>query len=113
MNKFLTKWFVTFCAVLITERILPGIYATGIGTLLVTALILGIFNAIIRPVLLIVTLPITILTFGLFALVVNGIVLALTSALIPGFVVAGFWSAVFGALIISIFSAIINRLVSR
>lgn len=112
MNGFLTKWFVTFCAVLITERLLPGIYASGLGTLIVAALILGIFNAILRPVLLIITLPITILTFGLFALIINGLVLAITSALIPGFVVTGFWAAVWGALIISIFSAIINRMVA-
>jgi len=112
-NPFLTKWFVTFCAVLLTERILPGITADNIVTLIVTALLLGILNAILRPVLLIVTLPITVMTFGLFALVVNGIVLALTSVLIPGFVVAGFWSAVLGALLISLASAIINNLMKN
>lgn len=112
-NPFLTKWFVTFCAVLLTERILPGIAAEGIITLIVTALLLGILNAILRPILLVITLPITIMTFGLFALVINGIVLALTSVLLPGFVVAGFWSAVFGALLISIASAIINNLMKH
>ena len=109
-KSFLTQWFVTFCAVLLTAEILPGIHATGLIALLAAALLLGIFNAILRPVLLIITLPITILTFGLFALVVNGVVLALTSVLIPGFMVSGFWSAVFGALIISIFSSVINHL---
>lgn len=113
MNPFLTRWFVTFLAVLLTERILPGISATGVGTLIVTALILGILNAILRPILLIITLPITILTFGLFALVINGIVLALTSVLIPGFIVYGFWSAVFGAIIISIVSAILNSMIGH
>jgi len=111
MNKFLTKWAVTFFAVLITERILPGIHADSVMTLLIAALLLGILNAILRPVLLVITLPITVLTFGIFALVINGIVLALVSVLIPGFVVYGFWSAVFGALIISVFSSVINGLV--
>ncbi|MCF7803576.1 MAG: phage holin family protein [Candidatus Marinimicrobia bacterium] len=112
-NPFLTRWFVTFCAVLLTERILPGIHAEGVLTLIVTALLLGILNAVLRPVLLVITLPITIMTFGLFALVVNGIVLALTSVLIPGFFVAGFWSAVFGALLISIAGALINQLMKN
>ncbi len=111
MQAFLTRWFVTFCAVLVTERILPGIFADSLGTLIVTALILGILNAILRPILLIITLPITIITFGLFALVINGIVLALTSVLIPGFVVFGFWSAVLGAIIISLVSAILNSMI--
>ena len=111
MNKFLTKWAVTFFAVLITERILPGIEADSVGTLLIAALLLGILNAVLRPLLLIITLPITILTFGIFALVINGIVLALTSVLVPGFMVYGFWAAVLGALIISVFSAIINAMV--
>lgn len=112
-NPFITKWFVTFCAVLITERILPGIEVENVLTLIVTALILGILNAVLRPVLLIVTLPITVMTLGLFALVINGIILALTSVLIPGFYVAGFWSAVFGALLISLASAIINNLMRQ
>ncbi len=111
MNRFLTKWAVTFFAVLIAERILPGITANSVMTLVIAALFLGILNAILRPVLLIITLPITILTFGIFALIVNGIVLALVSVLIPGFVVHGFWWAVLGALIISIFSSIINSIV--
>jgi len=111
--RFLMRWFVTFCAVLIAERILPGIMADSVGTLIVAALILGILNAILRPILMIITLPITILTLGLFALVINGVVLALTSVLIPGFVVAGFWWAVFGALLISIASSIISKLMAQ
>ena len=109
-NPFITRWFVTFAAELITERILPGIAADGIITLLATALVLGILNAVLRPVLMIITLPLTVMTFGLFALVINGIVLALTAVLIPGFYVAGFWSAVFGAILISLAGTIINAL---
>jgi len=110
-NTFFTRWFVTFAAVLITERILPGIVADGLLTLIATALVLGILNAILRPILIIITLPITVMTFGLFALVINGVVLALTSVLIPGFYVAGFWSAVFGAILISLAGTLINALI--
>ncbi len=110
MRIFITKWFIIFCAVLIAERILPGIYAESLGTLIITALILGVLNAIVRPVLLIITLPITIFTLGLFALVINAIVLALTSVLVPGFVVTGFWAALLGAVIISIVGAAINKM---
>lgn len=111
MKHFLLHWFLTAIALAITAWILPGVRMTSTGALLFAALILGLVNAAVRPVLVLMTLPITVLTLGLFYLVVNGIAFALAAGLSPGFNVDGFGWAILGALVLSIVSWAIDALV--
>jgi putative membrane protein len=92
----------------IADYILDGIALTGVVPALVGGLVLGVVNAIIRPVLIVLTLPFTLLTLGLFIFVVNAICFGLAAALVPGFAVHGFWSALGGALIVSVVSWILS-----
>jgi putative membrane protein len=88
----------------IASRIVPGIEVYGLGSLAAAALILGIVNAFVRPVLLILTLPLTIMTLGLFLLVINAAMLGLTSAFLHGFQVHGFFAALWGSIVVSLVS---------
>ena len=83
----------------------------GLGATLVAAAILGIVNAIIRPLLVLLTLPLNILTLGLFTFVINALMLLLTSAVVPGFVIRGFGSAILGAIVLSIISFVLTHLI--
>jgi len=91
-------------ALWVTAWILPGVHVSSKPALLVGALVLGFVNAVIRPIMALLTLPLTIVTLGLFYLVVNGLAFALAALLVPGFSVEGFWWAVLGALCVSIIS---------
>jgi putative membrane protein len=108
MGAFVLRWFVTTIAVLVAERLLPGIQCNGWGTLLGASLLLGIINAFVRPVLLLLSLPFIIVTMGLFILVVNALLLWLVANIIPGFRVDGFWDAFFGSIIISLVSWVLS-----
>jgi putative membrane protein len=112
MRSFLIQWVITAGALALASRIVGGIHVASLGTLALSALVLGLVNAIVRPILVLLTLPITILTLGLFYLVVNGVAFALAAALVPGFHVASFGSAVFGALAVGIFSWILGSLLA-
>jgi putative membrane protein len=99
-------WIISTLAVLISAYLLPGISVDGFFVAFVTAVVLGLINAFLRPILLILTLPITILSLGLFALVVNALLVMLTGAIVPGFHVDGFaW-----ALLFSIILFLVNQL---
>lgn len=104
MRGFLFRLVITALGLWAAATIIPGMTISGWGALAVSALLLGIVNAVIRPVLLILTLPLTVLTLGLFILVVNGISLAIVAALVPGFELAGLWSATLGAGVVGITS---------
>jgi len=108
MVAFLIRWFVTTVAVFVAGKIVPGISCEPISALLGASLLLGIINAFVRPLLLLLSLPFIILTMGLFIFVVNALLLMLVSTLIPPFHVEGFWSAFFGAIIISLVSWILS-----
>jgi putative membrane protein len=108
MAAFLIRWVVTTIAVFAAEKLIPGIRCDTTGALLGASLLLGIVNAFIRPVLLLLSLPFIIVTMGLFIFVVNALLLMLVAALIPAFHVDGFWSAFFGAIIIGIVSWILS-----
>lgn len=101
---FITQWIVVAVALAVTAYIVPGVVFASYTALAIAALVLGLVNALVRPILTILTLPLTVLTLGLFYLVVNGLAFALAAALTPGFSVAGFGSAVLGALVVSIVS---------
>ena len=108
MTNLLLRWLANALALFLTTYVVGGIAVEGFGAALVAALVLGIVNALIRPVVIFFTLPINILTLGLFTFVVNGLMLWLVSAVVDGFHVRGFWSAVFGSIVLSIFSYLIN-----
>ena len=108
MKRFLIHWLVIALALWVTAYILPGVHVGSYQALAIAAIVLGLVNALIRPILTILTLPITILTLGLFYLVVNGCTFLLASKMVPGFQVDGFWWAVLGALVVSIISSFVG-----
>lgn len=108
MKRFLIHWLVIALALWVTAYILPGVNFDSYQALAIAAVVLGLVNALIRPILTILTLPITILTLGLFYLVVNGLTFFLASKIVPGFHVGGFWWAVIGALLVSIISSFVG-----
>ncbi len=109
---FLLHWAIVAVALWVAARLVPGVTVSSVPALLIAALVLGFVNALVRPVLTILTLPITILTLGLFYLVVNGAAFGLAAALVPGFGVAGFGSAILGALLVSLVSWVLGGLFS-
>ena len=108
MMKFLLKWFINIIALVVVIHVIAGVSIDNIQTVFVAALILGLLNAFIRPVILILTLPITIVTFGLFTLIINGFLFYLTAKFVKGFTVAGFWNAFWAALLFSVISSVLN-----
>ena len=100
MRGFLVRLVITALGLWVADALLIGIGFDSTGALIVSALVLGVVNAFIRPIIFILTLPLTVLTLGLFTLIVNGISLALVAALVPGFHIAGLWSATIGAIIV-------------
>src|SRR5437879_7428835 len=107
MRHFVFRWFVTAFAVFVAARIV-GIDYSGIGCLVGASLLLGIINAFVRPILLFLSIPVILVTLGFFILVINALMLKFVSEIVPCFKVHGFWSAIFGAIIISI----VGRLLS-
>lgn len=101
MPRFILTWLITAIALLITTYFVPGFYLEGFIPAFIAAIILGLVNAVIRPILIILTLPITLLTLGFFLLVINAITIGLVAALTPGFSIAGFLPAIVGALFLS------------
>ena len=108
----LIRWLILTVAIIFASYLLEGIHINGFFSAFLAAAILGILNALFRPVLLILTLPINILTLGLFTFIINALMLKMASGVIPGFEVHGFWTAVFGALIISVVSWLLNSFIS-
>ena len=113
MNGLLIRWITVTCAIALAAYLLDGIRISGFMAAFFAAAMLGILNAFFRPIAIILTLPINILSLGFFTFVINAAMLKMASALIPGFDVHGFWTAIFGSLIISIVSFAINILISE
>ncbi|MBI2159105.1 MAG: phage holin family protein [Candidatus Rokubacteria bacterium] len=109
---FLIRVLVNAFAIYLIARIVPGIEVSSLLTALGAGLVLGLINAIVRPILVVLTLPVTLVTLGLFLLVLNGLCLWLTSLLVTGFEIHGVWAAVWGALLVSVVSWILNAFVS-
>ncbi|MFP4287672.1 MAG: phage holin family protein [Bacteroidota bacterium] len=105
---FLIKVLVTTLAVVVGSYILPGVTVKDFTTAIVVAFVLGILNAVLKPILVILTIPVTILTLGLFLLVINALIIMLTANLIDGFDVSNFWIAVIFSIIISIISGLLT-----
>jgi putative membrane protein len=107
----LLRWLANAVGLLVVAAILPGIRLRGLLAAAVAAAVLGVVNAFIRPLLLLVSLPLNLLTFGLFTFVINALMLELTAAVVPGFRVVGFWTALVASLLLSLISGLIAHLV--
>lgn len=111
MLRLLLIWLINAIALLILPFIIPSIQLRGFGTALIVALVLGLINALLKPILIILTLPVTILTLGLFILVINALLFQLAAHLLKGFEVSGFWAAFFGSILYSLISWVLSALV--
>lgn len=109
MLDLILRWILLALALLAVAAIIPGIHITGFGTALIVALVIGVINTFIRPFVQILTLPINILTLGLFTFVINALMLWLVAGLVAGFEITGFFAALLGSILLSIFSLLINR----
>ena len=111
MLKLLVVWLINALALLTVAYVMPGIAVADIWAAMIAAVVLGLVNAVIRPVLVLLTLPVTILTLGLFIFVINGLLFWFVGTFIEGFVVSGFWPGVFGAIVYSLISWALSSLV--
>jgi len=114
MLRILVRWGINAIAIWVAIELVPGIEHTGSpASLILIALVFGLVNALVRPVLTLLTCPLILLTLGLFILVINALMLALTAWLVPSLSIAGFWPALLGALIISVVSSVISMLIKE
>lgn len=111
MRNILVVWLINALALLALPYVVPSVEVQGFGTALVAALVLGLVNTLIRPVLVLLTLPITVVTLGLFVFVINGLLFWFVASFLEGFRVGGFWSAVFGAIVYALISWAASALV--
>lgn len=109
--KLLARWLVSALSLWVVSFLIPGMEISGPLALFGGALVLGLLNALVKPLLVLLTLPLTLLTLGLFLLVLNAALFSLAAWFVPGFEVAGFWSAFFGALLYSVINFFLSRLV--
>ena len=112
MIGFLLRWSMNLLALMVAASLIKGIRIDGVAMGILAAGILGVVNAVIRPLVMLLTLPITILTLGLFTLVINAVMLQIVASLVPGFTIETFSAALVGALIISLISWVLNIFVS-
>lgn len=106
------RWLILTVAIMVTSYMLDGIRVSGFFSALLAAAILGVLNTLFRPVLIILTLPINILSLGLFTFVINAMLLMMVSGVISGFMIKDFWSALWGSLLISLVSALLSSFIS-
>jgi len=111
--RLLLVWLINSLALIAVAYLMPSITVSSFTAALVAALILGLVNAVIRPVLILLTLPVTVLTLGLFILVINGLLFWFVGSFIQGFVVQGFWAGFVGAILFSIVSWLLSALVLK
>lgn len=109
--RLLITWLINALALLALPYLFRSIHVSGFETALIAALVLGLINTLIRPILVLLTLPVTLLTLGLFIFVINGLLFWFVGSFIPGFRVDGFWAAVFGAIVYSLISWALSSLV--
>ena len=111
--RLILIWMCNALALLAVAYLLPGINVDGFTSALIAALVLGLINTLIRPLLILLTLPITVLTLGLFILIINGLLFWFAGSVLRGFEVSGFWVGVMGALLYSILSSVFSLLIPR
>tara|TARA_R110002096_G_scaffold22547_8_gene72305 strand:- start:8421 stop:8798 length:378 start_codon:yes stop_codon:yes gene_type:complete len=106
MNGIIIRTLITMLGLLLASKLVPGVWIEGAGSFILAALLLGLVNGFVRPIMFLLTLPLTIITLGLFIFVLNAAMFGLVAAFLDNFNIAGFWSALFGALIVSITSTV-------
>jgi putative membrane protein len=111
MLRLLINWFLSALSLLIVTRIVPGFVVTGIGPALLAVIVIGLVNGTLGLFLKVITFPLTILTLGIFWLVINALMLMAASALVPGFKVQGFWPAFLGSIVLSLVNLVMNWIV--
>lgn len=111
LTPFLLHWGITALSLWVASHLFKGIRFSSTGALAVAALLLGLANAVVRPLLVLLTLPLTVLTFGLFLLVINALMLLLVAKLVEGFKVEGFWTAFWASLFITLLSVVLGAFV--
>ncbi len=111
MTRLIVRWVLTALCVLLVAQLVPGFAVRGFGTALIAALVIGLVNGTLGLILKVVTFPFILLTFGLFLLLINALMLKFASWFVPGFEVHGFWPAVFGALLLSILNIAVRWIV--
>jgi len=113
MKGLIIRWLFLTVAILVAAHLIEGIEVKGFWSAVFAAAILGVLNALFRPILIILTLPINILTLGLFTFVINAILIMMVSGVAGGFEVHGFWSALFGSLVISVVSWLLSSFINE
>ena len=113
MKGLILRWLISTVSIILASYLVNGIRVSGFFSALFAAVVLGTLNAVFRPILILLTLPLTILTMGLFIFIINALMLVMASGIIPGFVVQGFWPAIFGSLIISIINWVLSMFINE
>lgn len=113
MLRLLLIWLCNALALLTVAYLLPGVRVDGYESALIAALVLGLINTLVRPLLILLTLPVTVLTLGLFLLVINGLLFWFAGSVLRGFEVSGFWTGLMGALLYSIISSVLSLLIPK
>jgi putative membrane protein len=111
--RLLLVWLVNTVALVAVAYLMPSVTVTSFGAALIASAVLGLVNTVIRPILVLLTLPVTVLTLGLFIFVINGLLFWMVASFLEGFEVAGFWSGVLGAIVYSLISWLLSALVLR
>jgi putative membrane protein len=111
--KTLARWLLLAAALLLVAHLYPGVSVASFGSALVAALVIGLFNTLVRPLLVLLTLPVTLLTLGLFLFVINALMFWAAASLLDGFNVAGFTAALIGSLLYSVCGVVIDAAVER
>ena len=111
--KLIAKWLLSAAALLAVAYLYSGVQVSSFGSAMIAALVIGLLNVVVRPVLVVLTLPVTLITVGLFLFVINGLMFWFASGLLGGFHVTGFWPAVFGALLYSLLGLLVDALLAR
>jgi putative membrane protein len=111
--KLIVRWLLLAAALLFVARLYPGVRVTGFGAAMVAAFVLGLLNTLLRPLLVLLTLPVTLLTLGLFLFVINALLFWVAANVLAGFTVAGFGAALIGSLIYSLFGMVIDVIMER
>lgn len=106
--KLIAKWLLAACALLLVAYLYPGVQIQSFTSALIAAAVIGLFNALLRPVLVVLTLPVTVITLGLFLFVINALMFWAASGVLDGFFVAGFWAALLGSLIYSALMLVVD-----
>lgn len=111
LREFLAHWGITSLALWLTSLIFYGISFSNKKSLFISALLLGLVNAVVKPIVIILTIPLTLITFGFFLLVINALMMLLVSVLVPGFRISGFWTAFFASIVVTLISIFAGMLI--